>query len=408
MKQNLFYISLSILFLHCVSTETKKTKSPNKTSDLTELNVRERIWGRWIYSHSEHKGIRLNDFIPYNGFEQKLIVADCVDSIDMKINSDIVKKMRKGNVLENVEVKAMDRNSNLIDTYYPVGRFLENSNFSLLRYGNRLKDVIYVKMLSADTLKISNEKIEYEAEGDMLPEVEHVYVKLRGPSSMIKFPDKNILAHNVNVSNEQIAFFSRDEAGLYFKNHGSLKKWLSSKNKQLIFAMNGGMYMKDLSPQGLYIEQGKLINELDTLQEGFGNFYLKPNGVFYIKTDGTADICVTENYLADESIEYATQSGPMLLVDGKLHTAFNEGSKNVHIRNGVGILPDGNLLFAMSKKKINFYEFANFFKINGCHHALYLDGFVSRTYLPTQYWEQLDGQFGIIIAVTQDELSKRQ
>jgi uncharacterized protein YigE (DUF2233 family) len=55
----------------------------------------------------------------------------------------------------------------------------------------------------------------------------------------------------------------------------------------------------------------------------------------------------------------------------------------------------------MSKKEINFYEFANYFKKKWCKNALYLDGFVSRTYLPEKNWIQTDGNFGVIIGVTQ-------
>ena len=101
--------------------------------------------------------------------------------------------------------------------------------------------------------------------------------------------------------------------------------------------------------------------------------------------------------MSDE-VAYATQSGTMLVIDGTLHPAFTKGSANVHIRNGVGVLPDGRLLFAMSKQKINFYDFASFFKNKGCQQALYLDGFVSRTYLPEQNWVQIDGHFGVLIA----------
>lgn len=88
----------------------------------------------------------------------------------------------------------------------------------------------------------------------------------------------------------------------------------------------------------------------------------------------------------------------MLLINGTIHPKFNEPSENIQIRNGVGILPNGNLLFAMSKEKINFYHFANFFKNNNCENALYLDGFVSKTYLPSKDWLQTDGKYGIIIA----------
>ncbi len=92
--------------------------------------------------------------------------------------------------------------------------------------------------------------------------------------------------------------------------------------------------------------------------------------------------------------------GPMLVVDGKIHDAFKAGSMNLNIRNGVGILPDNRIIFAMSKTEINFYAFANYFKSMGCKNALYLDGLVSRIYLPEQDWIQIDGNFGVIIGVT--------
>ena len=75
-------------------------------------------------------------------------------------------------------------------------------------------------------------------------------------------------------------------------------------------------------------------------------------------------------------IKYATQSGPMLIIDGQIHPAFKQGTANLNIRNGVGILPNNKLLFVMSKKEMNLYDFANYFKNSGCINALYLDGFV--------------------------------
>ena len=53
----------------------------------------------------------------------------------------------------------------------------------------------------------------------------------------------------------------------------------------------------------------------------------------------------------------------------------------------------------MSKQEVSFYDFAKYFKKIGCENALYLDGFVSRTYLPEKNWIQTDGNFGVIIGV---------
>jgi uncharacterized protein YigE (DUF2233 family) len=155
--------------------------------------------------------------------------------------------------------------------------------------------------------------------------------------------------------------------------------------------------LPDGSPQGLYIENGSIIKPADTTQEAYGNFYLQPNGVFLIKEDGSAAVIATNNFQPASDIKYATQSGPMLVIEGKLHPKFQQTSTSKYVRNGVGILPNGKLLFAISKEPVNFYTFATYFKEAGCQNALYLDGFVSRMYLPEKDWHQLDGDFGVII-----------
>lgn len=188
--------------------------------------------------------------------------------------------------------------------------------------------------------------------------------------------------------------------GEHFKNAENLISWLKSKNKKLLFSTNGGMYKKDNSPQGLYVENTITKSEIDT-SNGNGNFYLKPNGIFYLTMDKNPIICKTEDFVNNGMIKYATQSGPMLVIDGEIHTAFKKNSTNLNIRNGVGILPNNQIMFAISKKEINFYDFAEYFKKLGCKNALYLDGFVSRTYLPEKNWEQIDGNFGVIIGVTE-------
>ena len=230
-----------------------------------------------------------------------------------------------------------------------------------------------------------------------------IFILLVGLSSFLDntiIDDDRIIGHFVNPIEKSIKFYWKDDLGENFKNFNNLKRWLLENGDTLVFAMNGGMYNKNLSPQGLYIENGKVFAKLDTAHSGYGNFYMKPNGIFYFQSDYTPVICKTEDFQLDSNILYATQSGPLLLINGEMHPRFNYGSKNIHIRNGVGILPNGNLLFAMSKTKINFYDFALYFKDKGCQYALYLDGFVSRTYLPSENWEQLDGNFGVIIGQT--------
>lgn len=211
--------------------------------------------------------------------------------------------------------------------------------------------------------------------------------------------DDLFLTYKVDLKKQDLRLYWKNDNDQNIGSIQNLKLWLEGKNRILEFAMNAGMYKKDNSPQGLYIEKQKILSPLDTTKSS-GNFYLKPNGIFYLTTNKTAAICRTEDFRNIEKVEYATQSGPMLLIDGQIHPEFKKGSANLNIRNGVGILPDGKVLFVLSKKEINFYDFANYFKSLGCKNALYLDGFVSRAFAPSENWIQTDGNFGALFAVT--------
>jgi uncharacterized protein YigE (DUF2233 family) len=211
--------------------------------------------------------------------------------------------------------------------------------------------------------------------------------------------DETILAYEVDLKKQALHLFWKDNNDKPLRSIQNLKNFVESKQQTLLFAMNAGMYKSDFTPQGLYIENNKTLANIDT-GSGDGNFYLKPNGIFYITNNKLALVCKTNDFAAQKDIKYATQSGPILLENGIINPAFKEGSVNLNIRNGVGILPNNHVLFAMSKKEINFYDFAKFFQIKGCKNALYLDGFVSRTYLPEKDWKQTDGNFGVMIGLT--------
>ncbi len=208
--------------------------------------------------------------------------------------------------------------------------------------------------------------------------------------------------YEVNPRNQNLKFYWKDEQKVNYKSFQNLKADLQKKKENLVFAMNAGMYLKGLSPQGLFIEKGVLVKDVNRQKNNYGNFYMEPNGIFYLTTSGVPVVCQTKDFKNSPEVKYATQSGPMLLIDGKLHSRFILGSSNVHVRNGVGVLPNGNVLFAISKEPINFYDFATFFKNKGCNNALYLDGFVSRMYLPEKGWNALDkSSFGVIIGVVE-------
>ena len=215
----------------------------------------------------------------------------------------------------------------------------------------------------------------------------------------------DILAYTVDPILQPIQLFWKKENGGLIKSLGNLKQHIEGKNKTLQFAMNGGMYDELNKPIGLYVENGNELNKLNTRQVKpnkngeIPNFYIQPNGVFYITDKNEAIICKTNKFPLAHNIKYATQSGPLLVIDSLINSAFKKESVNRQIRNGVGILPNKSVVFAMSKGKINFYDFADYFRSKGCKYALFLDGGISKTYLPDQKWTELGGDFGVMIGV---------
>jgi len=212
--------------------------------------------------------------------------------------------------------------------------------------------------------------------------------------------DAQVVAYEVDGQTQQLELYWKDDNGQLLSNIQRLKDWLNGRGRRLVFAANAGMFNPQHEPQGILVQGFKLVTPLDT-EAGRGNFYLRPNGVFYTTADGRAGVCMTEEFGAKKKVKFATQSGPMLLIDGQVHPAFGHESANLNIRNGVGILPNGHALFAMSKGKVSFYTFARYFADRGCRNALYLDGAISRTYCPAAGWVQTDGDFGVMVGVTE-------
>lgn len=161
----------------------------------------------------------------------------------------------------------------------------------------------------------------------------------------------------------------------------ALKARLRGAGRRLVWAMNAGMYHPDRSPVGLLVSGSEERAPLNT-QRGKGNFFLMPNGVFEITRFGPG-VQTSSAWLDDIHSETreATQSGPMLVIGGQLHPAFERDSPSRLIRNGVGVA--GNqVVMAISTTRVNFYEFASLMRHLGCANALYLDGNVSSVFAP--------------------------
>ena len=147
--------------------------------------------------------------------------------------------------------------------------------------------------------------------------------------------------------------------------------------------MNAGMYDEAGMPIGLHVEQGRERRGLN-LRPGPGNFHLKPNGVFAVDSAGRVSVTRSEHFRARVTAPmWATQSGPMLLVAGRLHPAFAPDGESRHIRNGVGVAGPETAFFVISDEPVSFGRFARFFRDSlGCSDALFLDGAVSSLWDP--------------------------
>lgn len=147
----------------------------------------------------------------------------------------------------------------------------------------------------------------------------------------------------------------------------------------LLFATNAGMFTPEYAPAGLYIENAIERKSLNTRASGYGNFHLQPNGVFWVQ-DGKAAISTTADYARMKpAAEIATQSGPMLVIDGKLNPKFDDDGPSRNIRNGIGVTASGSVAVVISEEPISFGVFARLFRDTlHCPNALYFDGSVSR------------------------------
>lgn len=196
---------------------------------------------------------------------------------------------------------------------------------------------------------------------------------------------------------EDLRLFLNGPDGPY-GSFAAVNRALEAEGKTLAFAMNAGMYHRDLSPVGLFIAEGREQAPLIT-RAGPGNFGLLPNGVFCWGKDGFRVIESRSFRDSRPTCRWATQSGPMLLLNGALHPKLLPDSDSLYVRNGVGVPADGSrAVFAISNQAVNFHLFARLFRDHlGLSDALYFDGSISRLYSPALGRSDLGFPMGPIV-----------
>lgn len=153
----------------------------------------------------------------------------------------------------------------------------------------------------------------------------------------------------------------------------------------IAFAMNAGMFDEEGKPIGYYVEGGDRLQELNRA-DGPGNFHMKPNGVFFGGAGGW-QIRTADDFYANvaDRPQFGTQSGPMLVIDGKLHPEISDNGPSKAIRNGVGVDEAGRAHFVISEGPISFGVLARYFRdVLETPDALYLDGSVSALWDPAR------------------------
>lgn len=205
-------------------------------------------------------------------------------------------------------------------------------------------------------------------------------------SDEMAFEGQHYRVVQLDLRHDQLSLHWRDPgSGQPFGSIETLRLWGEANGRRLLFAANAGIYDRGFAPLGLYVENGKTVVPLNLAHgnPASGNFSLLPNGVFVIYPDGHAAVRTSTDFKADgKPAQWATQSGPMLLIDGAINTQFVDDSASLKWRSGVCAKTPTEVVFAVSEAPVNFHTFARLFRDRlGCRDALYLDGSISQLYV---------------------------
>ncbi|HVY86641.1 MAG TPA: phosphodiester glycosidase family protein [Caulobacterales bacterium] len=183
----------------------------------------------------------------------------------------------------------------------------------------------------------------------------------------------------------ELRLVDTDRAGAPLRSFGALRSVLGGEARRVRFAMNAGMFDDVGLPIGLFVERGAVRHRLNR-QRGEGNFHMLPNGVFSMDANGVLRVEASDAYAhRNAQSQWATQSGPMLVIDGALHPMIQANGPSLNIRNGVGVLNTHRAYFVISEAPVSFGRLARFFRDRlHCRNALYLDGAVSGAWVPTR------------------------
>ena len=203
------------------------------------------------------------------------------------------------------------------------------------------------------------------------------------PCEQVTFEDVPLTHCLADPAKQRITTALGPKGGAPYRSFAALAAGLGDRAKTVAFAMNGGMFGEDGRPIGYYVENDERLKTLNRANGG-GNFHLKPNGVFF-GSGAKWQVLDSDAFFKNvgDRPAFGTQSGPMLVIAGKLHPQFATEGPSKLIRNGVGVDAAGCAHFVISQAPISFGKFARYFRDTlKTPNALYLDGTVSALWDP--------------------------
>ncbi len=354
----------------------------------------------------------INEQILVTDNEKNTDLSSSIKSLKDKIEADLVKfKNDKSQTLEKIKsldiiinklyitdyTDSTDSTSILIKNFNDEIDLLKKEFKKLKSITNEIiknKNLIEeIKKIDAIKLKYNNTKKEFESLIKNIPEGEYSFTYNDNKYfAFIADP----LVHNIKITDSS----NQKNNGISVNKLFDLEK-NNINNIEMI--TNGGMFESNMQSVGLMIINKKIKKEINLgLERPNSNFFMLPNGVFYIQNDSVF-VTNTPNYILKKPHpDFATQSGPMLVDNGNRHNEFKYKSQNVYNRSGVGILPNNRAIFIISEKQnTNFFDFSSIFMdIFSCKNALYLDGAISEMYLKNlENLTKSEGRFGSLIYV---------
>jgi uncharacterized protein YigE (DUF2233 family) len=207
-----------------------------------------------------------------------------------------------------------------------------------------------------------------------------------------------VCAYDPRADKLRIAWRAADGARLI--GFPGLKAMLGPGAARVRFAVNAGMFHADGAPVGLYVQDGVADAPLNR-NKGPGNFHMLPNGVFWTDSKGRSYVETADRF-ARRAVQpmNATQSGPMLVIGGKLHPQIQDDGPSRFVRNGVGQARSGGAVFVISESEVSFGKMARFFRDDlRVRDALYLDGAVSSLWDPARNRMDIRAPLGPMIWV---------